>query len=136
MPNPYSAALGRPPRESKAKKAKERPQPKAKPSPSHLRAKKQEKEAAKRLRGQLTPASGAGVVKGDVRIKKKIRIECKTTKNKSFPVTLELLRKIEQAGLEGGEACALLVGFNDEQGRPLGEICIIPSYLLDEFCDR
>lgn len=122
MPN-YDEALGRAPKV-------------ARPSPSHRRAKKQEREAAKRLKGRVTPGSGSGIVKGDVRVMRVARIECKTTKNKSFPVTLELIRKIEEAALSGGEAPVLLVGFNDEFGRKLGEVAVIPSYLLDEFCER
>ena len=128
MTNPYSEALGRPTRGDKPKKAR--------PSPSHVRAKKQEKEAAKRLNGYCTPASGAGTVKGDVRVKGKVRVEAKTTKRKSFPVTLELIHKIEQAALEGSELPVLLIGFNDEFGKPLGEVAVIPAWVLDDFCNR
>lgn len=125
--NPYATVLGLPQRGNKPKKAK--------PSPSHVRANKQEKEIAKRLNGKCTPASGAGSVKGDVRVKGLVRVEAKTTKNKSFPVTLALVHKIEQAALEGNEIPVLVVGFNDEFGNPLGEVCVIPVWVLNEFCE-
>lgn len=127
MANPYSTVLGLPQRGNKPKKAK--------PSPSHIRAGKQEKEIAKRLKGQCTPASGAGPVKGDVRVKGLLRIECKTTKNKSFSVTLDLVHKIEQAALEGSEIPVLVVGFNNSYGQNLGEIAVIPMWVLDSFVE-
>ena len=128
MPNPYSDALGRPQPEGKPPRRKAL-------HPSQKRAKKQEKEAAKYLKGVVTPASGSGVIKGDVRVRRIARVECKTTKNKSFPVTLHLMAKIEDAAIPSGEAPVLLVEFNDGFGRKLGEVAIIPSYLLREFCD-
>lgn len=103
---------------------------------SHKRAVKQEKETGERFKGFRTPASGAREVKGDVRVKGKMRIECKTTKHKSFSVTLDMVRKIEEAGLiGGGEVPVLLVEFNDN-GKKLGEVAVIPSYLLDDFLER
>jgi translation elongation factor EF-Tu-like GTPase len=105
-------------------------------SNSHKRAKKQEKDAATRFRGYGTPASGSRDVKGDVRVKGKARIECKTTKNKSFSVTLEMARKIEEAALSGGEIPVLLVEYTDGFGKVLGEVAVIPSYCLDDFFER
>lgn len=66
-------------------------------TPSHARARQQEKQTAKRLRGRTTKASGALSEKGDVRLKGVARIECKTTKHKSFSVTGEMIKKIEDA---------------------------------------
>lgn len=128
MPNPYADALGHPPRSGKPRKAR--------PSPSHQRAKKQEREIARRINGTLTPASGAGEVKGDVRLLRVARIEAKTTARKSFPITLDLVRKIEDAALPSGEVPVLVIGFNDDNGKNLGEVCVIPMYLLEEFCER
>lgn len=127
MSNRYLDALGRPPRPGKERKPK--------PHPSHVRSRKQERETAVRLGARLTAASGAKDVKGDVRKRRVARIECKTTKNKSFPVTLELLRKIEDQALASDEAPVLLVEFNDGFGRRLGELAVIPSYLLEDFCE-
>lgn len=126
MPS-YFEALGKPPRDGKPRKAK--------PSPSHIRAAKQEREAAKRLGGSVTPRSGAGDTKGDVRVKNLIRIECKTTKHKSFTVTLDMVRKIEEAAMSGGELPVLLIEFN-ENGKRLAEVAIVPSYVLDDLCLR
>lgn len=104
-------------------------------TPSHRRAPKQEKQTAERFRGFRVAASGAKDIKGDVRVKSIARIECKTTKNASFSVTLEMVRKIEEAAGQGGEAPVLLVEFNDGKGKRLAEVAIIPSYLLDEFVE-
>lgn len=126
--NRYLDALGRPPRPGKERKSK--------PHPSHVRARKQEKETAVRLGARLTAASGAKDVKGDVRKRRVARVECKTTKNKSFPVTLELMHKIEEQALASEEAPVLLIEFNDGFGKRIGELAVIPSYLLEEFCER
>lgn len=111
-------------------------QEKARPGASHLRAVKQEAETAQRLGGRLTAASGAKDEKGDVRLKGIARIECKTTKNQSFSVTRETLRKISDAGCLAGEVPVLLVEFNDGKGKRLEEFAIIPSYCLDDFVRR
>ncbi len=104
---------------------------KAKGNPSYRRSTKQEKELAGRLGGRRTPGSGSGPEKGDVRIKGVLRIEAKTTKNKSFSVTLDMVEKIEQAALLCGETPAILVEFNDGRGKKVREIAIVPSYVLD-----
>ena len=76
MSNPYDEALGRTPRAGKP--------PKKRLHPSQKRAKKQERETAVRFGGTSTLASGSKDEKGDVRVRRIARIECKTTKNKSF----------------------------------------------------
>lgn len=98
---------------------------------SHKRSPKQEKEVAARLGGRRTPASGAGVIKGDVRIKGIARVECKTTKHKSFSVTLDMFRKLEENALASGEVPAIIVEFHDNDGRKLGELAVTPTYVLD-----
>lgn len=128
MANPYADSLGRPIRPGKERKAR--------PSPSHVRARKQEKQAAALLGGRATPASGAGEIKGDIQIRRIARIECKTTKNKSFPLTRELMHKIEEAAMSNGEAPVLLIEFNDGVGNKIGDLAVIPTYLLEEFCER
>ena len=97
---------------------------------SHKRSKKQEKELAARVGGLLTPASGAKSIKGDVRKKGVMRIEAKTTKNRSFSVTLDMIRKIEDAGLPSDEVPALVIEFIDEHGRPIKEVAVVPTYAL------
>ncbi len=124
MRNPYADALGVPVREGA---------PKSRPSPSHIRAKKQEREVAKRLGAKLVSRSGAGDEKGDVRLRRVARIECKTTGKKSFPLTLALVAKLEDA-VTDAEVSVLVVEFNDA-GKPLGSLAVIPLYLLEEFCE-
>lgn len=97
---------------------------------------KQEKEIAQRLGGRRTPASGARDVKGDVRVKGIVRVEAKTTKHKSFPVTLDMILKIEEAALHAGEMPVIMVEFNDGNGRKIKEVAICPTYVLEELIGR
>lgn len=102
-------------------------------SKSHRRAPKQEREVAHRVGGRVTPASGARDVKGDVRVKGVLRIECKTTKNKSFSVTQEMLDKIEEAACSGGELPIMVIEFIDDRGRKIRDVAVCPTYVLDEL---
>lgn len=122
MANPYHDALGRTlPDRKKPRRAK--------PSPSHIRSKQQEREIAERL----VPRSGAGMIKGDVRIKGVLRVECKTTKHQSFSVTRDMLRKIEDAAAASGELPAIVVEFNDGEGNKVSEVAVVPIYVLNEL---
>lgn len=103
---------------------------------SHRRSRKQEQSLTQRVKGMQVAGSGAGDVKGDVRRKRLLRIEAKTTKNKSFSVTLDMIHKIEQAGAAGAELPAIVVEFTDGFGRVLGEVAVVPIYVLDEICER
>ena len=59
-------------------------------------------------------------------------MECKTTKHRSFSVTLEMLEKIEEAAASGAELPIIVVEFNDPQtGKKLKDIVVCPSYVLD-----
>jgi hypothetical protein len=98
---------------------------------SHRRAPKQEKELALRVGGKRTSGSGNKMEKGDIRLKKIVRIEAKTTKNKSFSVTEEMLDKIEHAALSTGEMPVIFIEFNDGIGNKKREICVCPSYVID-----
>jgi hypothetical protein len=101
-------------------------------SVSHLRAPKQERELAARGRGRITPGSGAFDQKGDVKKYNGIfRIEAKVTKNKSFSVTREMVRKIEDAALPNGELPAIVIEFIDEFGNPEMEVAVVPTWMLD-----
>ena len=102
---------------------------------SHKRAPKQEKAWAKKLNGSQTPASGSREVKGDVQVKRLLRLEAKTTKNASFSVTLDMVRKIEAAALQSGEMPAIVVEFTDGHGRVLGELAVVPTYVLQDICE-
>lgn len=72
-------------------------------------------------------------MKGDVRVKGFARIECKTTKNRSFSVTMEMIDKIEAAALASNEVPIIVVEFNDGMGRKLKEVAVIPTYMLDRL---
>ncbi len=98
---------------------------------SHKRSGKQERELAKRTGGRLTPASGSGVVKGDVRVKGKIRIEAKTTKHKSFAVSLAMFQRLEESALSTGEMPVIVVEFITPDGKPIAELAVVPTYVLD-----
>jgi len=101
-------------------------------SPSHVRSKKQEAMLAKRGGGRLVPGSGSSYQKGDVKAYNGVyRIEAKTTKNKSFSVTREMVRKIEDAALPNGEMPAIVIEFIDERGNPEMEVAVVPTWLLD-----
>lgn len=101
-----------------------------------MRSKKQEKELATRVGGRLTPASGAFYVKGDVRKKRIVRIEAKTTKNRSFSVTLEMIEKIEAAALPCDELPIIIIEFNDGHGRKIKEVAVCPSYVLQDIAEK
>lgn len=104
-------------------------------SASHRRAPKQERELAKSLRGSLTPASGARDTKGDVRIKGVVRLEAKTTKNKSYSLTLDTVHKIEEAATKSNEVPVIVVEFNDGAGKKLHELVVMPMYALQTLID-
>lgn len=99
-------------------------------SNSHRRAPKQEKQLALRFAGRTTVASGSKDEKGDVRVKGALRIEAKTTKNKSFSVTLDMVRKIEEAALACDELPAMVIEFINDQGKPVAEVAVVPTYAL------
>ena len=103
---------------------------------SHKRAPKQEKRIAAIVQGSRTPASGSRDVKGDVRKRGIVRIEAKTTKHRSFSVTLEMIEKIEEAAVSTGEMPVLVVEFNDGKGKLLKEVAIVPTYVLADLYDQ
>jgi hypothetical protein len=105
-------------------------------SPAHRRSPKQERELAKRGGGRLTPGSGSGRVKGDVRrFAGVIRIEAKTTSNKSFSVTKEMIDKLENACLPENELPAIIIEFLDERGKPVKEVAVAPTYVFDTLIE-
>lgn len=101
-------------------------------SKAYHRSPKQERELARRGGGRVTPGSGRGNQKGDV---KKyggvIRIEAKCTQAKSFSITRDMLEKIEEAALPNGEIPAIVVEFLDKDGNPVQEVAVVPTYVLD-----
>lgn len=71
--------------------------------------------------------------RGDVRLKKVARIECKTTVKKSFSVTQDMLQKIKTAAFAAGEAPAIVVEFLNKRGEPVDEVAIVPFWVLEEI---
>lgn len=78
-------------------------------TPSHARSVQQERETAKRVGGKPIHRSGAGTVKGDVRLRGIARIENKTTKFASYGVSVETIEKLENAVAGTGETPVLQV---------------------------
>ena len=79
---------------------------------------KAEKLAARRLKGRLTPASGAlAGAKGDI-VKRSFLIESKATKHESIGVRLAWLDKIAKEALDAGKDPALIIQFVDATGNP------------------
>ena len=103
---------------------------------SHRRSKKQERDLSKRVGGKLTPASGSREVKGDVRVKGQVRIEAKTTKHASFSVTLDMVRKLEDAATLSDEMPVIVIEFINELGKPIAELAVMPTYVLDGLCEK
>lgn len=97
---------------------------------SHKRSGTQERELAKNLGAKLVPRSGAGNQKGDVRDKGFLRIEAKTTLKKSFSVTREMYEKIETAAMSHDEVPVIVVEFLDEDGQPVGELAVMPTWAI------
>jgi hypothetical protein len=103
---------------------------------SYRRARKQEKELAVRLGGRRTAASGSKGEKGDVRVRGLLRVEAKTTKHKSFSVTLDMVNQIEDAALGSDELPCILVEFITPEGKPVREVAIVPSYVLFDLIQK
>lgn len=104
---------------------------KGKQSKSHEYAVYQERDLANKLGGHETKRSGAGDIKGDVRIKGKYRIECKCTKHKSYSITRELVEKIQEEALSTGEIPLFQIDFINEKGRKLQGIYIVPEGFIE-----
>lgn len=93
----------------------------------------QEREAAKRLGGRTTPASGSLREKGDVRVSGILRLECKATSKKSFSVTRDMVRKITEAGELSGELPAIEIEFLPLAGQFHGRVAVVPAYVLNQL---
>lgn len=100
-------------------------------SPAHRRAPKQERELAIKFGGRVTKGSGNQSEKGDVRVKGVTRIEAKTTSAKSFSVTREMIAKIENAALGGGEIPALVIEFLGPDGKPQSSCLVMPAWAAE-----
>jgi hypothetical protein len=78
----------------------------------------QERRAAEELGGRVQPGSGAPqFYKGDVRVAGDLRVECKTTGSKAYPLKLQEIEKIKaEALMGGGEGWAMQIEFQTASG--------------------
>lgn len=79
---------------------------------------RQEASVADDIGGRVQVASGATeFAKGDVRQRGKLRVECKTTSKKSYPLKLSEIMKIQEEALMGNmEEWAMQVEFQGQLG--------------------
>lgn len=99
---------------------------------SQKRSRLQEKRAAKRVGGRVQPASGAGRAKGDVRVPRELRMECKLTRANSYSLRLDLLQKIEREATTG-EKPVFEIEF---QGVfPAKRYVVLPGWLYDHYAN-
>jgi hypothetical protein len=108
----------------------ERRKVKAAASLSHIRAPVMEAETAKWRAGKTVKGSGAGLHKGDVRVKGIALIECKSTVHASFSVTRKLLDKIEAEAMGLGEIPAMEIEVDNSSSNPV-KVFVIPSWAVD-----
>ena len=105
-------------------------------TPSHRRAPKMEKALAQRSGGSVVRGSGAGNEKSDVKDAWEVlRIECKTTKHKSFSVTRDMVEKIESEAISTSHIPAIVVEFISENGVPQAEVAVVPTWALPHIAD-
>lgn len=81
--------------------------------------KKQEQRVARDHGGSRVPFSGAGLDKGDGRVRGKYRIENKQTAGKGYRLSVDTWDKLRVAALSAGEMPVLQVTLTDKLGRPL-----------------
>lgn len=98
---------------------------------------KAEKPLSKKLRGRLTPASGASSSKGDIRTED-FMIESKSTVNESLTVQREWLTKLRRESLQAGTLPALALNFVQPDGKPkhAGEWVAIPLSVFLELTNK
>lgn len=100
---------------------------------AYQHSRKQERMVAKRVNGRTVPGSGSFDEKGDVRVPKVMRLECKATSNKSFSVTRDMLDAIEQAAMGAGECPVIQIEFMPVAGHRGGRLLVLPDWVLDRF---
>lgn len=99
---------------------------------THKRAPWQEKALAKRLGGRTTAGSGNKTEKGDVRVFRFARVECKNTKDDGFRVTQHMVKKLENSGLTAEEIPFMQIDLAvGPDGKPGASFCVVPDYFLD-----
>jgi len=100
-------------------------------SASHANASKQESKQVKVLGGEAVRGSGCGFDKADTKIKDVLRLECKSTINKSFSVTKKILDKVNNACM-GTEIPAVHVELVNKDSGDVTDACyIIPVWAME-----
>jgi hypothetical protein len=79
-------------------------------------ARRQENITAVKHGGKVTPASGSGSVKNDVR-NDEWSFEVKSTSNRSYSISLDTLARLEDNALQDGRRMALVVSFVTRTGQ-------------------
>lgn len=102
-------------------------------SRSHGHAPKQEGRVARKIGGRTVAGSGCGSEKGDVRIEGVVRVECKSTKNKSFPITRKLIEKISKEA-SGTEVPVIQVDMiSPEDGSLTHSVYVMPVWAAESL---
>lgn len=106
--------------------------------PAQRRSRSQEREISVRGGGIPTPGSGSGPThKGDVRRHHGVfRVEAKTTGKKSFSIKLADWIKVEDAAYPNREEPMMIIEFVDETGRPIKELAVVPSWIVEEWASE
>lgn len=100
-----------------------------------------EKKTAKRLGGDLTPASGAlGSAKGDI-VFKEVLMESKATIKNSITIKLEWLAKISREATDVFKSPALSITYVNKDGEPrkFGKWVMVPESIfkdIHEICKK
>ena len=101
-------------------------------SPAHAHAPYQERALAKKLGGRVTPGSGNGAEKGDVRNFRFVRAECKCTAHDSFSVTRDILFKLDKLGMTTEEIPFMEIKLGiDSQGKHKAAFVVMPAWFID-----
>jgi len=96
---------------------------------------KQERRVADLVGGKNTPASGAKEIKGDIRLKGLLRIECKATEKPEYVLTHKVIDKIKEQALTCAELPCVQVDFLDETIRKVYilEMFTLPEEVVNKF---
>lgn len=111
-------------------------------TPSNIHGLNSEKRVISDMGGTLQIGSGAiDTLKSDgVKDagKHKLRIECKSTINKSISIKHEWLLKIRDEALETGRVPALTLSFVDAKGngKVAGDWIALPAYFVNDLLDE
>lgn len=95
----------------------------------------QEQRVATDYCGYTTTGSGNKDTKGDVRITRVMRIECKATTKKSFSITREMLDKLKYDCLGFDEIPCIQVDFISPRGEIIEQVAVTPINIIRTLID-